>query len=201
MSGAYGNVNVKYIPCKAVGQLKSAANYILGSQKQQLDAGIIKTLPHLYGALVCDRENFANNILITRKMHGKRYSKSKPNDILAHKISISFHPDDNAALSYDMAYDIGKSFATEFFSSKGFEVLFAVHTDTEHVHFLISNCNINTGKSFRRNQKNLVEMSEFFGHQCLCYGLNHSVRDNYYAPEKAQDKLTYAETQMRKIGK
>lgn len=201
MSGVYGNV--KYIPCKAVGQLKSATRYILSNQKQQLEAGITKTLPHLYGALGCNRDNFANNILITRKMHGKRYSKLKPNNILAHKMSISFHPDDNGKLNYEMAYDIGKAFATEFFSRKGFEVLFAVHTDTEHIHihFLINNCNMNTGKSFRRNQKDLVEMSEFFGHQCLFHGLDHSIRDNYYASEKTQDKLTYAETQMRKMRK
>ena len=32
----YGNVNVKYAPCKSVAQLHSAADYILGKKKEQL---------------------------------------------------------------------------------------------------------------------------------------------------------------------
>ena len=89
----------------------------------------------------------------------------KPNTILAHKLSISFHPDDNDKLSYREAYEIAKEFAKKFMYDKGFEVLFAVHTDREHIHahFLISNCNFDTGKSYRRNQRDLYEMSEFFG--------------------------------------
>ena len=31
----YGNVNVKYAPCKSVAQLHSAADYILGKKKEQ----------------------------------------------------------------------------------------------------------------------------------------------------------------------
>ena len=40
---AYGNVNVKYAPCKSTAQLHSAADYILGKKKEQLSSGIIKT--------------------------------------------------------------------------------------------------------------------------------------------------------------
>jgi len=80
----------------------------------------------------------------------------------------------------------------------------AVHTDREHIHahFLVSNCNMETGKSFRRNQRDLYEMSEFFGEQCLQHGLVNSVRDNFYNHDlgRQQDKLTFAEQQMRKRG-
>lgn len=201
----FGNVNVDYQPCKSVGQLKSAANYMLGRNLEQLKDGVVKTADNLYMALGCNRDNFANNILVTRKLNGKSYSRLKPNTILAHKMSISFHPDDNNRLSYETAFKIANEFAENFFHSKGFEVLFAVHTDREHVHvhFLISNCNMETGKSFRRNQRDLYEMSEYFGKQCMEHGLLNSVRENFYNHdlENQIDKETFSEKQMKLRGK
>lgn len=168
MAGVYGNVNVNYSYCKSVAQLKSAADYILGTKKEQIKEGIQKTRAELYGALGCNRDNFANSLLITRKMHDKKYSRYKQKDILAHKMSISFHPDDNDKLTYEEADKIAREFAHIFFWSKGYEAMWAVHTDTEHihVHFFMSNCNLKDGKSFRRGMTELKEMSRFFGEQC-----------------------------------
>lgn len=200
----FGNVNVDYKPCKSAGQLKAAALYMLGKKPEQVHSGTVKTAHDLYDALGCNRDNFANSILVTRKLNGKSYSKLKPNTILAHKLSISFHPDDNDKLSYREAYEIAKEFAKKFMYDKGFEVLFAVHTDREHIHahFLISNCNFDTGKSYRRNQRDLYEMSEFFGEQCLKRGLVNSVRDNFYNHDldNQRGKETFAEQQMKKRG-
>lgn len=201
----FGNVNVKYQPCKSVGQLKSAVNYMLGIQPEQIRNGVVKTQDHLYSALGCNRDNFANSILVTRKLNGRSYSRMKKNNIIAHKLSISFHQADNEKLSYELAYKIAEEFAIEFMYSKGYEVLFAVHTDTEHihVHFLVSNCNIDTGKSYRRNKKMLYDMSEYFGNQCLQHGLTHSVRNEFYSHDldESRDNLTFAEYQMRKKAK
>ena len=100
MAEVYGNVNVKYNPCKSIAQLKSAADYILGKRKEQIEAGIEKTSNELYNAFGCNRDNFANSLIITRKMHQKKYSRYKPKEILAQKISISIHPEDSNKLSY-----------------------------------------------------------------------------------------------------
>ena len=62
----YGNVNVKYAPCKSAAQLHSAADYILGKKKEQLSSGVIKTKSELYNAFGCNRDNFANSVLMTR---------------------------------------------------------------------------------------------------------------------------------------
>lgn len=198
----FGNVNVDYKPCKSVGSLKLAAEYMLGRQKQQIEQGVKKTAEGLYTALGCNRENFANNILVTRKLKGKSYSKHKANTILAHKMSISFHPDDKVA--YKTAYKIAQDLAEHFIYSKGYEVLFAVHTDTAHVHvhFLISNCNMETGKSYRRSQHDLYEMSEYFGQRCIEYGFTHSVRDSFYNHDmsRQKDRLTFGEMQIHKRG-
>lgn len=200
----FGNVNVNYKPCKSAGQLKAAALYILGKKPEQVRNGTVKTAHDLYDALGCNRDNFANSILVTRKLNGKTYSKLKPNTILAHKLSISFHPEDNDKLTYREAYEIAREFAKKFMYDKGFEVLFAVHTDREHIHahFLVSNCNFDTGKSYRRNQRDLYEMSEFFGEQCLKRGLVNSVRDNFYNHDldNQRDRETFAEQQMKKRG-
>lgn len=196
----FGNVNVDYKPCKSVGALVSAEKYMLGQQKQQIENGVKKTENDLYTALGCNRDNFANSILITRKLKNKSYSKHKANTILAHKMSISFSPNDN--VGYKDVFNIARDFAEHFIHSKGYEVLFAVHTDTDHVHvhFLISNCNMDTGKSYRRSQHDLYEMSEYFGQKCLEFGFTHSVRKDFYSHDisKRKDKLTFGEAQMKK---
>lgn len=91
MAAIYGNVNVNYSYCKSVAQLKSAADYILGTKKEQIKEGIQKTRADLYGAFGCNRDNFANSLLITRKMHDKkifslqaeRYSGAKDVDFFS----------------------------------------------------------------------------------------------------------------------
>ncbi len=203
MAEAYGNVNVNYSYCKSVAQLKSAAGYILGTKKEQIKEGIQKTRPDLYGAFGCNRDNFANSLLITRKMHDKKYSRYKQKDILAHKMSISFHPDDNNKLTYEEADKIAREFAYKFFWIKGYEAMWAVHTDTEHihVHFIVSNCNLKDGKSFRRGMPELKEMSQFFGEQCRERGLTHSVRNTFYNEERTQERKSFAECQMQKNDK
>lgn len=200
MGAVYGNVKVNYGYCKSVAQLKSADDYILGRRKEQIADGVVKTQNHLYNALGCNRDNFSNSILMTRKMHDKKYSRYKQKEILAQKLSISFHPYDNDKLTYEDAYRIAEEFAREFFWSKGYEVLFAVHTDTEHVHvhFLVSNCNLRDGKSFRRGPAELKEMCSFFGEQCRKNGLTHSYRDTYYVKDKSRERCNFAEYQMKK---
>lgn len=199
----FGNVNVKYTACKSIAQLKSADSYILGKRKEQIEAGIEKTRPELYFAFGCNRDNFSNSLIMTRKMHQKKYSRYKPKEILAQKLSISFHPDDTDKLTYEEAYKIAEDFAREFFWSKGYEVLFAVHTDTDHIHahFLVSNCNQKDGSSFRRGPKELVEMSKYFGEQCQQRGLVNSIRDSYYNKDKNKEDITFTEHQMKKRGK
>ncbi|GLB28485.1 hypothetical protein LAD12857_04080 [Lacrimispora amygdalina] len=203
MEKVYGNVKVNYAPCKSVGQLKGATDYILGNMEQQRKEGIIKTRDDLYMALGCNRDNFTNTQLITRKMHEKKYSRWLPNEILAHKMSISFHPEDNNKVTYEDAFQMAQDFAREFFWSKGYEVLFAVHTDTEHihVHFIVSNCNLKDGSSYRRGPKELREMCAFFGEQCRERGLTHSYRDTFYVADKERVRKTFPEYQMKKRNK
>ena len=81
--------------------------------------------------------------------------------------------------------------------------MWAVHTDTEHihVHFIVSNCNVKNGRSFRRGMPELKEMSQFFGEQCRKRGLTHSVRDTFYNEERTQERKSFAECQMQKHDK
>ena len=194
----FGNVNVDYKPCKSTVQLQRAADYILGRQAEQIQKGIIKTAENLYWGINCDRDKFAHDVLMTRILFGKRETK---NSILAHKMSISFHPDDNDKITYDEAFRIAKEFAEKFM--KGYEVLFAVHTDTEHthVHFLIGNCHTETGKAYRRNQKDLYDMCEFFGSQCEQRGLIHSIRKDFYHHDEHTEKEKVGEHRMKAKGK
>ena len=194
----FGNVNVDYQPCKTAVQLQKAADYILGRLPEQIRDGVVKTAPNLYWGINCDRDNYARDVLMTRSLFGKR-PDGKAN--LAFKMSISFSPDDNDKLTYDEVFRIAKEFADKHF--QGYEVLFAVHTDKphKHVHFLIGNCHIETGRAYRRNQRDLYDMCEFFGEQCMKRGLTNSVRKDYFNENPDRDKETFAEMQMKAKGK
>lgn len=194
----FGNVNVDYQPCKTAVQLQKAADYILGRLPEQIRDGVVKTAPNLYWGINCDRDNYARDVLMTRSLLGKR-PDGKAN--LAFKMSISFSPDDNDKLTYDEVFRIAKEFADKHF--RGYEVLFAVHTDKphKHVHFLVGNCHIETGRAYRRNQRDLYDMCEFFGEQCMKRGLINSVRKDYFNDNPDRDKETFAEKQMKAKGK
>ena len=194
----FGNVNVDYQPCKTAVQLQKAADYILGRLPEQIRDGVVKTAPNLYWGINCDRDNYARDVLMTRNLFGKR-PNGKNN--LAFKMSISFSPDDNDKLTYDEVFRIAKEFADKYF--QGYEVLFAVHTDKphKHVHFLVGNCHIETGRAYRRNQRDLYDMCEFFGEQCMKRGLINSVRKDYFNDNPDRDKETFAEKQMKAKGK
>lgn len=194
----YGNVNVDYKPCKSQIQLDRASRYMLGELPEQEQAGVIKTAPHLCWEMNCDRNIYSCDILTTRKLFGKRDNKRTN---LAFKMSLSFSPEDNDKLTYEEVYNIAKEFAEKFFD--GYQVMFAVHTDTphKHVHFLVGNCHIETGKAYRRSQKDLQTMCEFFGEQCMKRGLTNSVRKDYYNDSPERDKETFAEKQMKAKGK
>ena len=194
----FGNVNVDYKPCKSQIQLDRASRYMLGELPEQQQAGVIKTAPHLCWEMNCDRNIYSCDILTTRKLFGKRDNKRTN---LAFKMSLSFSPDDNDKLTYEEVFNIAKEFAEKFFD--GYQVMFAVHTDKphKHVHFLVGNCHTETGKAYRRSQKDLYDMCEFFGEQCMKRGLTNSVRRDYYNDNPNRDKETFAEKQMKAKGK
>lgn len=58
------------------------------------------------------------------------------------------------------------------------------------------------GRSYRRSQRDLYEMSKYFGEQCLKRGYVNSVREDFYNKnqDKVRDKQTFAEAQMKKRG-
>ncbi|MGN0620805.1 MAG: relaxase/mobilization nuclease domain-containing protein [Porcipelethomonas sp.] len=172
----------------------------MGKLPQQIKDGVIKTAQNLYWGINCDRDNFPRDVIITRKLFGKRNSS---NANLCYQISISFSPEDRDKLTNEEVFRIAKAFAEKFF--QGYEVLFAVHIDKPHphAHFLIGNCHTETGKAFRRNEKDLYNMCEYLGEQCQQRGLVHSMREEYYNHDldDSPDKETFAEKQMKAKGK
>jgi len=196
----FGNLKVNYTPCKSKVAVERTAHYILGKLPQQIKDGVIKTAPNLYWDINCDRDNFPRDVMMTRKLFGKRNSG---NANLSYQISISFSPEDRDKLTNEEVFRIAKDFAEKFF--QGYEVLFAVHIDKPHphAHFLIGNCNTVTGKAFRRNERDLYNMCEYLGEQCQKRGLVHSMREDYYNHDLdgSLDKETFAEKQMKAKGK
>lgn len=81
----------------------------------------------------------------------------------------SFSPKDN--LSYEKAHEIGLQFAEYF---KGYQVLFATHTDRDHIHthFVVNSVSFKDGKKFHMSKKDLEKIKEFSNKLCEENGLN-----------------------------
>ena len=63
MGDVYGNVNVNYSYCKSVAQLKSAADYILGRRKEQVEDGVtLKDIRELLAQAVHEMKKQGVNI-------------------------------------------------------------------------------------------------------------------------------------------
>lgn len=108
----FGNVKVNYNPCKSKVAVERTAHYILGKLPQQIKDGVIKTAPNLYWGINCDRDNFPRDVMMTRKLFGKRNSG---NANLSYQISISFSPDDRDKLTNEEVFRIAKDYAEKFF--------------------------------------------------------------------------------------
>ena len=154
---------------------------VLGTKKEQIKEGIRKTRPDLYGAFGCNRDNFANSLLLTRKMHDKKYLRYKQKNILAHKMSISFHPEDNDKLTYEEADKIAGKFAHKFFWNKEYEAMWAVHTDTDTARGIYNVC-------FPHAERNVMKRQLVIN--TLSFELHTEVYDGYGDKEMADRLFT-----------
>lgn len=126
--------------------LKNAIEYI--KRKDRTSEGTYLTNENVisdgryFSSLNCDADNALNDMISTKKYYGKDL-KDDSHVRMGYHFKISFSPKEN--VSYKKAMEITKEFCETYL--KGFEVVYAVHTNTKHVHthVIFNSVNFETG--------------------------------------------------------
>lgn len=143
-------------PPKSRRSLRAAINYI----KQPA-----KTRPDLVGGKDCDWE------LAFHDFSEVKAKFQKEDGIQAKHMVMSFGVDDNVSV------ELAKQLADELLTDKvfdGFQVLYAVHQDRDHIHthFLINSVNMETGKRWHQTAVDLRNIKQHSNELCRQYGLS-----------------------------
>jgi len=143
-------------PPKNKRSLKAAINYV----KQPA-----KTRPDLVGGHNCDWERAYNDFIETKALFDKE------NGIQAKHMVMSFDVND------DVSVELAKQLADELLQNKvfdGFQVLYAVHQDKDHIHthFLINSVNMETGKRWHQTAVDLQNIKIHSNELCRQHGLS-----------------------------
>lgn len=143
-------------PPKTKTSLKKLINYITQPGK---------TRPDLVGGLDCDWTRAYNDFIETKAEYGKE------DGIQGKHMVMSFDVRD------DVTVEMAKQIADEMLEHKmfdGFQVLYAVHKDREHIHthFLINSVNMKTGKRWHQTAIDLQDLKIRSNELCRKYGLS-----------------------------
>lgn len=143
-------------PPKSKNSLRKAINYITQPAK---------TNPELVGGLNCDWERAYEEFIDTKAEFDKE------DGIQAKHMVMSFDVKD------ELTVNIAKEIADKLLQDKifeGFQVVYAVHRDREHIHthFLINSVNMETGKRWHQTSTDLTNIKLKSNELCREYGLS-----------------------------
>ncbi|EQB86612.1 hypothetical protein J2Z44_002351 [Clostridium punense] len=158
--------------------MKRAINYIKNP---------IKTEPHLVGGKDCSPDTAFNEFVMTKQNFKKETGRQ-----FIHFVQ-SFSPHDKA--TPEVINEIGKRLL-EHEAFKDFQVVYATHTDKEHLHnhFIINSVSFTTGRKWQLSKEQLESLKEYSDELCRDYGLiivdgakgNHRNRGEHRAKDKEQ---------------
>lgn len=138
------------ITYKTLRSVKRLINYILREDK---------TLEHLKGGIYCNPDTAYDEFILTKELHNKlpEGTISKSNEVV-HLVQ-SFK---GREVTPEMAKQIAQELL-EYNVFKGFQIVYAVHIDTEnvHTHFAINNVNYETGARWHISKHDLQGIKDY----------------------------------------
>lgn len=125
-----------------------------------------KTNKNLIGSLNCNVDSASIEMNLTKKMWLKTGNRTY------FHIIQSFHKDDN--ISHQKAFDIATELVNTYNGFNDFEVLFATHSDKEHIHshFIINSVNFKTGYKYQMSPHDLQDIKNLSDDLCTKYNLH-----------------------------
>lgn len=145
-------------PPKTRKGLRRVINYITNPQK---------TYESLIGGYNCDQQNAYYEFLNTKENH------NKIDGIQCRHFIQSFSPDEK--IMPEMARELADRLV-QYADFQGFQIIYAVHIDQEHIHthFVINSVNSETGKRWHQSNEQLEKLKHFSDQLCLEYGLSYN---------------------------
>lgn len=152
---------------KTLGSVKRLINYILNPEK---------TNENLKGGVYCNPNTAYQEFVLTKAIYSKLPSKtvSKSNQVFHFVQSF-----DTEELTPDMAKKIAEELL-QFELFKGFQILYAVHTDKKHIHthFAINSVNHENGLRWHILKYDLKKIQDYSDDLCRKYNLSVIQREN-----------------------
>lgn len=147
----------------------------------------LKTSEHLTGVKNCSQDTAYEEFVMTKQ----NFNKEKGRQFI-HFIQ-SFSSNDKAIL--EIINEIGKKLL-EHEVFKEFQVIYATHTDKEHIHthFIVNSVSFTKGHKWQLSKEQLESLKEYSDKLCREYGLivvygekgRHTNRGDYRATDKKQ---------------
>lgn len=172
------------ITYKSLGSLKRLINYI-----QRED----KTNEALMGGIYCNPETVYDEFVLTKEIYGK--CPKTEGEISRNRQAIHFV---QGFEGWEVTPEQAREIAYEFLKHehfKGFQVTFAVHTDTSniHTHFVLNPVNYETGEGWHKDRNIIPELQKWNDELCREHGLgitqkkkDHVKSGEYRAAQKGQ---------------
>ena len=161
---------------KTYSAMKRVINYIQNP---------VKTSEHLIGGHDCDANNAFNQFVMTKRNYNKETGRQYIH------FTQSFAPYDKVTPE-DVKSVADELVQMDFF--KGFEIVYAVHTDRPHLHthFVVNSVNAETGLKWKQSAEQLQMLKDYSDALCRKRGLivthgtkgNHKARGEYRSKDK-----------------
>lgn len=124
-----------------------------------------KTSPELQGGVFCSPDTAVQEFLLTKALFRKESGRQ-----IIH-MAQSFAPTDN--VTPELVKEIAERFL-QHPSFKGYQVVYAVHTNKSHLHthFVINTVNYETGLKWQQTKDDLAALKAYSDELCKEYGLS-----------------------------
>ncbi len=143
----------------------------------------VKTSPHLIGGYNCDPNNAFNQFVMSKRNYNKETGRQYIH------FTQSFAPYDKVTPE-DVKTIADELVQMDFF--KGFEIVYAVHTDRPHLHthFVVNSVNAETGLKWKQGAEQLQMLKDYSDELCRKRGLiiTHGKKGHYQARGEYRSK-------------
>lgn len=158
--------------------MKRAIDYIKNPKKTEL---------HLIGGKDCSPNTAFDEFVMIKQ----NYKKEKGRQFI--HFTQSFSPQDK--VTAEIVHEIGKKLL-EHEAFKDFQVVYATHTDREHLHnhFILNSVSFSTGRKWQLSKEDLQSLKDYSDELCREYNLiivdgakgNHKNRGEFRSESKEQ---------------
>lgn len=164
--------------------VNKAVHYITDPSKTELD---------LISGINCSPFTAISEMQATKELYGKTEGRTYKHFVQ------SFHADEK--ITAKEAFEIAKEFAEKSSLFQGFEVVFATHTDKDHIHthFIVNSVSFEDGHKFQMKSSDLREMMELSDNLCKNRELSITEKGKTFKGEIREETVSYSKETYNRL--